>query len=263
MSPATAEVSSLNPGRSLDRCPVLYGPVQSRRLGLSLGVNLLPAGEKACNFDCLYCECGWTPWLKTQRSWFCSLEALEKTLSEDFPVLVRSHPSLETMTFSGNGEPTLFPEFSAAVAMVDGFRRRLVPWVRLAILTNGTKLGEKALFDAVRRIDIKCVKLDAASGWMNRPRESVSVAQLIPIWAELPNLTIQSFFSEGRFDNTAEIWVEPWIQQIKAIRPRRVQLYTLHRAPAVGLMQKASLSTLNRIGRQLASEACTEVQIFD
>lgn len=263
MSYSAATVHGLNPTHSLARWPLLYGPQQSRRFGFSLGVNLLPAEEKTCNFDCLYCECGWTPWMKTPWTWFPTLEALEETLTESFPILARRHPSLDTITFSGNGEPTLYPEFPAAVNLVEEFRRKHLPWTRLAILTNGTRLGEKALFDAVRQINIKCVKLDAASEWMNRPRESLNVAALIPIWAEIPNLTVQSFFSEGRFDNTTGKWVDPWIEQIKAIRPRRVQLYTLDRIPAVGSMQKASPSTLHRIGRRLASEVCVEVRIFD
>ena len=98
---------------------------------------------------------------------------------------------------------------------------------------------------------------------MNRPRESVNLATLIPTWAKMPNLTIQSFFSEGRFDNTLDEWVDPWVKQLKAIRPHRVQLYTLDRTPAVGVMVKASLSTLTRIGRRVASAVCTEVQVFD
>jgi len=260
---STATVRSLNPTHSPARWPLLYGPEQSRRLGLSLGVNLLPAEEKTCNFDCLYCECGWTLWMKTPATWFPTLEALEETLNESFPMLARRHPSLDTITFSGNGEPTLHPEFPAAVNLVRQLGRKYLPWARLAILTNGTTLGERALFNAVRQIDIKCVKLDAGRMWMNRPREGGHVNPLLSAWAEIPNLTLQSFFSEGRFDNTRRESVDPWIEQVKAIKPRHVQLYTLDRSPAVGAMQKASLSTLSRIGRRLASEVDTEVCVFE
>ncbi len=124
---------------------------QSRRLGFSLGVNLLPAEEKTCNFDCLYCECGWTPWMKTPWTWFPTLEDLEETLKENFPILARRHPSLDTITFSGNGEPTLYPEFPAAVDLVREFGRKYLPWARIAILTNGTTLGDRAIFNAVRQ----------------------------------------------------------------------------------------------------------------
>ena len=99
---------------------------QSRRLGFSLGVNLLPAEEKTCNFDCLYCECGWTPWMKTPWTWFPTLDDLEETLKENFPILARRHPSLDTITFSGNGEPTLYPEFPAAVNLVRELRKEVL-----------------------------------------------------------------------------------------------------------------------------------------
>ncbi len=263
MPPSTAEMTAPDEARSPGQHSVLYGPVQSRRLGFSLGVDLLPAGEKVCNFDCLYCECGWTPWMKVPRTWFPSLEALKRVLTRGLPVSARRHPSIDTITFSGHGEPTLFPEFPAAVNLVRELGRKYLPWARLAILTNGTLLGEKALCDAVRQFDVRCVKLDAGSVWMNRPRQGVNVAALLPVWAEIPNLTLQSFFSEGRFDNTRREWVDPWVEQVKVVKPRCVQLYTLDRSPAAAGTQKASLSTLNRIGRQLASEVGTEVQVFE
>ena len=260
---SAATVRSLDPTHSLAFWPLLYGPQPSRRLRFSLGVNLLPAKEKTCNFDCLYCECGWTPWMNAPWTWFPTLEDLEETLKENFPMLGRRHPSLDTITFSGNGEPTLYPEFPAAVDLVRELGRKYLPWARLAILTNGTMLGEKRLFNAIRQIDIKCVKLDAGRQWMNRPREEDQLTALLPVWAKIPNLTLQSFFSEGRFDNTCGEWLDPWIEQVKTVKPRRVQLYTLDRSPAVGRMQKASLSTLTRIGRRLASEIETEVQVFE
>src|SRR5262245_59952315 len=114
---STASVCALRPIGCPEGLPILYGPVQSRRLGLSLGVNLLPAGEKDLNFGCLYCELGWTPWMEVQPRWFPSLSVLEETLSQDFPGLVKLYLSLKVITFSGNGEPTLFPLFAEAVRM--------------------------------------------------------------------------------------------------------------------------------------------------
>jgi wyosine [tRNA(Phe)-imidazoG37] synthetase (radical SAM superfamily) len=263
MGLSTATVCGLRPNGYSTGMGILYGPVQSRRLGFSLGVNLLACGEKTCNFDCLYCELGWTPWMEVRSTWFPSLEILEETLSEDLPGLARRYPSLDAITLSGNGEPTLFPEFADAVRIVAELRKRYCPCARLAILTNGSRLGDKAVFEAMRGIDLRCVKFDAGGAWMNRPRESVNLEKLIPTWAEMPNLTIQSFFSEGRFDNTLDEWVDPWVEQLKTIRPRRVQLYSLDRTPAVGAMVKAPLSTLSHIGRRVASAVCTEVQVFD
>lgn len=263
MSYSEVEVASTHELRSQDLRPIIYGPMQSRRLGFSLGVNLLPAEEKTCNFDCLYCEAGWTPWMKVPRAWYPSLDAIEEALAGSLSSLARRHPSIDAVTFSGHGEPTLFPEFAGAVELVREFSKKYLPWARLALLTNGTMLREKAVFDAVCHIDVKCVKLDAGCGWMNRPRRDVEFAALLPIWAKIPNLTIQSFFSEGRFDNTRQELIDPWVAQIKAVNPRTVQLYTLGRSPAAATIQKASLSTLNRIGRRLASEVSAEVQVFE
>lgn len=263
MSQATAEITTPYTEFPVWEHPIVYGPVQSRRLGFSLGVDLLPAEDKACNFDCLYCECGWTPWMKTPKPWFPSLEALEEAVTRGLPVMARLHPSIETITFSGHGEPTLFPEFPEAVELVRDLRLKYLPWARLAILTNGTMLGAKAVLDAVCQFDIRCVKLDAGGIWINRPRPGISIAALLPVWAEIPHLTLQSFFCEGRFDNTRREWVDPWVEQVKVVKPRCVQLYTLDRSPAVTAMQKASPSTLNHIGRRLASEVGTEVQVFD
>ena len=263
MPHATAEMTVPYTPLSTWEHPILYGPVQSRRLGFSLGVDLLPAEEKTCNFDCLYCECGWTPWMKAPKTWFPSLDTLKAALTPGLPVLARLHPSIDAITLSGHGEPTLFPEFPEAVNLVCALRQKHLPWARLVILTNGTMLREKALFDAVCHFDIKCVKLDAGGGWMNRPRPGVDTAKLLPVWSEIPNLTLQSFFSEGRFDNTRPEWVNPWVEQVKSIKPRSVQLYTLDRSPAAAVMQKASLATLTRIGRRLASETGAEVRVFE
>src|SRR5262245_9272439 len=263
MGLSTASICGLRPNGSATDLPILYGPVESRRLGLSLGVNLLPAGEKTCNFDCLYCELGWTPWIEVRATWFPTLEILEKALSRELPAIAKRYPSLDVITLSGNGEPTMFPAFDEAVRMLAEFRERYCPCARLAILTNGSKLEDEKILEAVRRIELKCIKFDAGGTWMNRSRQTMSLARLLPIWAQIPDLTIQSFFSEGRFDNTLEEWVNPWLQQVKAIQPRRVQIYSLDRKPSVGVIAKASLDRMSRIGRRVASEVCTDVQVFD
>ncbi len=260
---STATVRSLNPTHSIDPWPLLYGPERSRRLGFSLGCESAPGRRENLQFRLPLLRVWLDPWMKTPGTRFPTLEELEETLNEGLPILARRHPSLDSITFSGNGEPTLYPEFPAAVSLVRELGRKYLPWTRIAILTNGATLGDRRLFNAVGQIDIKCVKLDAGHTWMNRPREGDQLNALLPVWAAIPNLTLQSFFSEGRFDNTCREWLDPWIEQVKLVKPRRVQLYTLDRSPAVGAMQKASLSTLSRIGRRLTSEVGTEVHVFE
>jgi wyosine [tRNA(Phe)-imidazoG37] synthetase (radical SAM superfamily) len=260
-------VLKLAPRRwSLD-CAIVYGPIASRRCGLSLGINLLPGGSKVCNFDCLYCQCGWTPRRMALNSFaevpFPSLEQIEREVGSRFEELGSEAIQPETIVFSGNGEPTLHPAFPQAARLVTRYRDEYLPGVRIGILTNGTRAREAGILEAIAKMDVKSFKLDAGLDWLDRPIEKYSMETLISVWRQIPNLTIQSFFSEGRFDNTRPEIVGPWIEKVRQINPRRVHIYTLDRIPAVALIQRASLSSLTRIGRQLANVTGIEVDVFD
>jgi wyosine [tRNA(Phe)-imidazoG37] synthetase (radical SAM superfamily) len=251
---------------SLD-CQPVYGPIPSRRYGFSLGINLLPAGTKVCNFDCLYCQCGCTCRSKVTDSFsgifFRPIEELRQELASHFKRLSSETVIPETIVFSGNGEPTLYPNFSEAVNLVKQYRDSYFREARIGILTNGTQVLQRPVFEAVAGMDFKSVKLDAGVEWLDRPISNYDLEAFIPIWREIPNLTIQSFFCEGHFDNTRPEMVKPWIKQIHRLRPRRVHIYTLDRTPAAKRIQKASLTCLTRVARQLVNETGIQVEVFD
>ncbi|HVN81203.1 MAG TPA: radical SAM protein, partial [Terriglobia bacterium] len=232
-------------------CEIVYGPISSRRFGYSLGINLLPSGQKVCDFDCLYCQCGWTPRSLVEQCFagipFPSLVDIKKVVDLQFRELASQDNQPDTIIFSGNGEPTLHPEFPRAVEEVERARDLYLPEARVGVLSNGSRLGESSVFQAVSGMDLKSVKFDAGGEWLDRPLMPYDLDALITTWHNLPNLTIQSFFSEGRFDNTGSRDVEPWLDGLTRIQPNRVQIYTLDRVPPVKLMRKASGETLRRL----------------
>jgi wyosine [tRNA(Phe)-imidazoG37] synthetase (radical SAM superfamily) len=247
-------------------CPIVYGPVPSRRLGYSLGINLLPDDKKHCNFDCLYCQCGWTRremlnWDST-RIGFPALRDLDRALREEFQRLHEGNIFPDTIVFSGNGEPTLHPQFDQAVEIARTARDSYLPDSLLGILTNGTVLATESTFQAVASLDLICLKLDAGNLWMDRPCTPYQVDELLPIWRRVPGLVIQSFFCEGRFANSGEEWLGIWIKQIQEIQPSKIQIYTLDRKPPVPSIEKARPETLERIAHRVRVETGLDVQVF-
>ena len=248
-------------------CEIVYGPIPSRRFGYSLGINLLPSGQKVCDFDCLYCQCGWTSRSLAEKCFagvpFPNLQELEKNIRIRFnePAIQEHRP--DTIVFSGNGEPTLYPEFSRAVEIVVLARDQHLPQAKVGILTNGSQLQRPSVFKAVSGMDLKSVKFDAGGEWLDRPLTTYDLNDLVPVWSELPNLTIQSFFSEGRFSNTGPGDVEPWLERLASIRPQRLQIYTLDRVPPVPLMRKASVETLQGLAEKVRQRLDCAVEVFE
>jgi wyosine [tRNA(Phe)-imidazoG37] synthetase (radical SAM superfamily) len=248
-------------------CRLVYGPVHSRRYGLSLGINLLPEDRKVCNFDCLYCQCGRSSRQAVLDSFsgisFHSMEEIERRIASRFKELEVTKVFPDTITISGNGEPTLHPNFPTACEVVRTYRDRYLRESRIGLLTNGTAVLDTSIVEALVKLDWKSIKLDAGAPWLDRPMVSYELEKLIPVWRQIPDLTIQSFFNEGRLANTQPQVVEPWIEQIQRIRPRRVHIYTVDRKPAIKEIQKASLDCLTRVARQLAMATGVEVEVFD
>lgn len=248
-------------------CPLVYGPVCSRRHGFSLGINLLPEGRKVCDFDCLYCQCGRSSRQIVLDSFskvpFLPLEEIERTIDSRFRELALKKVLPDTIVFSGNGEPTLHPSFAKVCEVVRRYRDRYLPQSRIGILTNGTNTLDSSIFEAMTKLDWSSIKLDAGGLWLDRPMLSYDREKLIPVWRQIPTLTIQSFFVEGRLANTEPEVVGPWIQQIQRIRPRRVHIYTLERKPAVKAIQRASIAALTQVARQLALATGIQVEVFD
>ena len=212
---------------------IIYGPVRSRRLGRSLGINLLPTSYKICTFNCLYCQYGWTlihgRILKDGDQWPQVNEvygALERSLKE-------ISPSPDYITFSGNGEPTIYPDFPVIVDGVIKLRNDLAPSAKVAVLSNSTMVMDENILTALSRLDVKIMKLDCGAvecfKSYNRPAKGVHFEEIVKGLAKLENVTIQSLFSGGPKGNFCPENIEVWIDNIQQISPSTVQLYTLDR----------------------------------
>jgi wyosine [tRNA(Phe)-imidazoG37] synthetase (radical SAM superfamily) len=218
---------------------IIFGPVKSRRLGVSLGINLLPVENKICNFDCVYCECGWTRvgerasgGLPRRKEVF---NALEKKLIQ----MKSEGTSPDVITYAGNGEPTLHPEFPGIIDDSIVLRDRFFPEARIAVLSNSTTIKNPAIRAALLKVDQNILKFDSAFDSTirihNKPRVNISVSQLINHLAAFNGkVIIQTLFLRGmdgthRIDNTTPEEIDAWLKAIEKIRPLEVMIYTISR----------------------------------
>ena len=213
-----------------------YGPVDSRRLGRSLGLNILPRRAKLCSFDCAYCQYGWTGTHSLRGESAVDLPSPDDLASALEDVL-RSLPAPPAyITFSGNGEPTLHPRFGAMVEAAIAARDRLAPGARTAILSNATTAGVPGIRSALLRLDVRIMKLDAGTeatfARYNRPCAGVDLegvtAGLEALAAEAP-LVVQALFASGTNGNLGGAEIDAWRRRLLRIRPQIVQIYTLAR----------------------------------
>lgn len=211
---------------------ILYGPVRSRRFGASLGVNLLPCDEKWCSYSCVYCQYADTSDELIRPPAFPSVAALRHIFAGHAPL----SETIDRITIAGNGEPTLHPRFERAVEEILRFRDEKYPTLPVGILTNGSTLRSPGIRAALGWLDECYVKLDAGSDdaflRVNRPGNRRAWSYLLESLKELRGVTLQSMFITGSVDNTSENDIASWIDQIRRIRPRAVQVYTIDRDPA-------------------------------
>ncbi|MCD8309639.1 MAG: radical SAM protein [Prevotellaceae bacterium] len=235
----------------------VFGPIHSRRLGVSLGINLLPADGKVCTFDCVYCECGFNADFRPKRPLPTAdevFQALEKKLTE-----MKAGPSgLDVLTFAGNGEPTSHPQFARIVDGVMALRDTYFPAAKVSVLSNATFIHKPSVFAALQKVDNNILKLDTVDvdyiRKLDRPTGHYDVANVIEgMKAFQGTCIIQTMFLKGSYqgvdlDNTGDEYVLPWLDAVKEIAPREVMIYTIDReTPAHGL-RKATRAELDRIG---------------
>ena len=234
---------------------IVFGPIRSRRLGASLGINLLPINSKICSFDCIYCECGWSD--KQQKGKLPTREDVKKYLDEKLSDMNAKGAELDVITFAGNGEPTMHPQFSNIIDDTIELRDKYFPWARIAVLSNSTMLNKAEVLAALKKVDQNILKLDSAFDstvvLLNQPRVKFSVDELVKSLKSLEGkLIIQTLFLRGNFDgkaidNTTDTEVNGWLELVKAIHPKEVMIYTIARdTPASGL-EKISLKDLKSI----------------
>ncbi|MBQ7162600.1 MAG: radical SAM protein [Bacteroidales bacterium] len=239
---------------------IIFGPVHSRRLGLSLGINLLPIQRKFCTFDCVYCECGLGDMEGVKK--LPTADQLETALRTRLEKMRAEGQCPDVLTFAGNGEPTLHPEFPEIVERVRKVRDELFPTAKISVLSNATQIGRPEIRQALLRVDNNILKLDSAfeetMRQMNRPwRKEFSVATLVEnLKAFQGRLIIQTMFLRGTyqgrlFDNTTEQEVSAWIRLVTEIAPHGVMIYSLDREAPVSTLEKIPAATLRQIGDRL------------
>ncbi len=230
---------------------IIYGPVNSRRLGRSLGINILPAHRKICPFSCVYCQYGWTKdhVLRTNPSLdLPSVDAVKKALKK---ALLHMDNPPAYITFSGNGEPSLHPDFSYIVDEVTVLRDKLAPEAKTAILSNSALVADKSLRKTLSRLDVRIMKLDCGAPDIfkryNQPCPGVDLETITEGLSLLPDVDIQTLVSGGQAGNLGTQNTTAWIERLKYIRPLSVQLYTLDRGYPAKNLRPANRDELDNI----------------
>lgn len=236
---------------------IVYGPIRSRRLGVSLGVNLMPTTAKLCTFDCVYCECGWNqpvshPQLPTREQVRDALEYQLSTLDVQPDVI----------TFSGNGEPTLHPDFLGIIQDTCALRDQYCPNAKVSVLSNSTQLGRKDVVEALLLCDNRILKLDSAIDTtmqlIDKPvNQHLTVAQIVQ-WLSLfeGNFTLQTCFLRGEYegrviDNTTPEELSAWYQIVDILHPKQVMIYVIDRATPLQTLSKVPAEEMEAIAAPL------------
>lgn len=236
---------------------IIYGPIRSRRLGVSLGVNLMPTDAKLCTFDCVYCECGWNqpvshPQLPTREQVRESLASTLNTL----------HSTPDVITFSGNGEPTLHPEFLGIIQDTCALRDQYCPGAKISVLSNSTQLFREDVVEALRLCDNRILKLDSAitstMRLIDKPvNPSLTVEQIVERLSVFNgDFTLQTCFLTGEYegriiDNTTPEELAAWYRAVDYLHPKQVMIYVIDRATPLKTLSKIPLDKMNEIAAPL------------
>ncbi|MDO5524103.1 MAG: radical SAM protein, partial [Bacteroidia bacterium] len=218
---------------------IVYGPIHSRRMGSSLGVNLLPYDGKLCSFDCIYCECGFNKDFRT-RTKLPDRENVRAAMEDKLQSLRNEGIKLDVITFAGNGEPTMHPEFEGVIDDTISLRNKFAPEAKISVLTNGMNVGKSAVFAALKKIENPILKLDSAFDdtvrLIDRPNSpEYSVAKQVELYKRFGgDFILQTMFLRGEFegkqiDNTTEEEISAWLQLVRELNPREVMIYTIDR----------------------------------
>jgi wyosine [tRNA(Phe)-imidazoG37] synthetase (radical SAM superfamily) len=237
---------------------IIFGPVRSRRLGVSLGINLLPVNRKICNFNCIYCECGWTGDFGTKPGNLPSRMEVYSALENKLAEMKNNGPVPDVITFAGNGEPTIHPEFPGIIDDSIVLRDRFFPDAKIAVLSNATTINKPEIRKALMKADQNILKLDSALdntiAVHNQPNKKISARELIEELVKFEGrLIIQTLFLRGEYEgrkinNTTQEEIEEWLKALKKIRPQEVMIYTISRdTPEGSNLEKIPLKELKEI----------------
>ena len=247
----------------------IFGPVHSRRLGVSLGINLLPEDGKFCSFDCIYCECGFNKDHRPKKK-LPAREQVREALEARLLDMQQNGPKPDVLTFAGNGEPTAHPEFAGIIDDTLALRDKYFPQAKVSVLSNSTFIHKAEVFKALNKIDNNILKLDTVNvdyiNKVDRPTGHYDVNEIIEeMKAFKGNLIIQTMFMKGEsqgksVDNTTDEYVLPWLEAVKEIAPRQVMIYTIDRETPDHDLKKAAHEELDRIA-ELVKEANIPVSV--
>ncbi|MDE6627866.1 MAG: radical SAM protein [Muribaculaceae bacterium] len=250
----------------------IFGPIRSRRLGVSLGVNLMPADGKVCSFDCLYCEAGFNA-QGPGKAGIPPRAEVRRLLEEKLQAMKAEGMAPDVITFSGNGEPTLHPEFAAVVDDTLELRDRYFPQAKVSVLTNSTRIFQPQVAAALRKVDNNILKLDSAleetMRRIDRPNSpEFSVERVVESLRQfagtgiIQTMMLRGTDMEGRpIDNTTDREVEALIEAYRAIRPREIMLYSIDRPTPDRTLSKVPLEELQAIGQRIARATGIPVQV--
>lgn len=236
---------------------IIFGPVKSRRLGQSLGVNLLPLNRKVCNFNCLYCECGLNGELGEGPGRLPKREEIRSLLEQFLREAPGKNISVDTITFAGNGEPTLHPKFPEIIEDTVTLRDQLLPGAKIAVLSNATTLAKESVRKALKHVDLNILKLDSGLSstieLINCPVNDFGLQELLNNLKSIDRgLIIQTLFIRGSFkgkyfDNTSHEELQAWMQLLKELQPDSVMIYSIARDTPVDTLEKVSHAELEQI----------------
>lgn len=248
---------------------IIFGPIKSRRLGNSLGVNLLPRYGKWCSFDCIYCECGWNKDGKEDTK-LPTREEVFEAMESRMAALKQEGTEINTITFSGNGEPTLHPDFPEIIDFTLKMREKYFPSAVVSVLSNATQIVKEEIRTALMKIDNPILKLDGATDAfvekIDRPNSGYTVAKIVENLRHFQgNFILQTMFLKGEVDGqiidcTSPKDVRKWVEMAISLNPREVMMYTLDRETPAQNLSKVTVEEMEEIARPLVEKGI-KVQI--
>lgn len=242
---------------------IAFGPIHSRRLGNSLGINLLPTDVKICTFNCLYCECGWTLEKSLDEKYFYPLQTVLDAIEQKIKTCSQEGTPVDSITFSGNGEPTLHPDFPAIIDRLLQLRDIYYPKAVITCLSNSTKLGNPKVREALKKIENPILKLDAVDEELfqivSGPTIELHASEIIRWMSEMKQqFILQTLFfrgetEKGAFDNGTGNALQKWLQFVEQVQPKMVMIYSLDRETPAQKLFKYSKEELEAIAEKVKS----------
>lgn len=239
---------------------IVFGPIYSRRLGSSLGVNILPAKGKLCNFDCVYCECGWNADGAVADRRFPTLCEVEAALRSKMHKAASEGTPVDSITFSGNGEPTMNPDFDEIIDVTLRLRDEYFPNAKVSVLSNATLLGRANVAEALKKVDNPILKIDASrQSLVEKINKPVGTYDLVQVLENLKcfegEFILQTMFLRSpEFDTVASGALEAWIDIVRMLRPRQVMVYTIDRETPDKSLQKYTVEEMTAMVQPLIDE---------